>query len=224
MPDDVSLPHFSKTRKHPGEGQRSETAESAERSQTDVTRLLGAVREGDREALNELYSLVYAELRVLAHRQRQRWDRTGTLNTTALVHEAYLKLVNQRRIDTATAAHFFALAATAIRHIISNYARDRRAGKRGDNVRRISLSELGVDPPGTQSLSAEQLDVLVGIDEALERLDRINPRQRGIVECRFFGGMTAEETSAAMGISSRTVKRDWALAQAWLYRELRDRV
>ena len=159
---------------------------------------------------------------MFAHRQRQRWDRTGTLNTTALVHEAYLKLVNQRRIDTATPEHFFALAATAIRHIISNYARDRRAGKRGAAVRKISLSELGVDPPGSLSVSEEQLDVLVGIDDALERLDRINPRQRGIVECRFFGGMTAEETAAAMGISPRTVKRDWAVAQAWLYRELRD--
>ena len=87
------------------------------------------MRAGDREALNELYALVYAELRVLAHRQRRRWEKTGTMNTTALVHEAYLKLVNQRRIDPATPDHFFALAATAMRHIISNYARDRRAKK-----------------------------------------------------------------------------------------------
>ena len=197
---------------------------SAERSQTEVARLLAAVRAGDRSALNDLYSLVYAELRVLAHQQRRRWDTTGTLNTTALVHEAYLKLVHQRRIDTATPDHFFALAATAIRHIISNYARDRRAGKRGRDVRKISLSDLGIDPPGSLSVSEDQLDVLVEIDDALERLDRISPRQRGIVECRFFGGMTADETAAAMGISPRTVKRDWALAQAWLYRELRDRV
>jgi RNA polymerase sigma factor (TIGR02999 family) len=189
-----------------------------------MTRLLQAVQAGDRDALNELYSRVYSELRMLAHRQRRRWDETGTLNTTALVHEAYLKLVNQRRLETSTPAHFFALAATAIRHIISNYARDRRARKRGHGVRKISLSELGADPPGSLSVSEEHLDVLLEIDAALERLDRVSPRQRAIVECRFFGGMTDEETAAAMGVSSRTVKRDWALAQAWLYRELRDRV
>ena len=228
MPDDTSPHHFWKTPSGTSDGQDAETVEPAAkgtaRSPADVTRLLQAVRHGDREALNELYSLVYAELHVLAHRQRRRWDMTGTMNTTALVHEAYLKLVNQRQIDTATPSHFFALAATAMRHIISNYARDRRARKRGDDVRKISLSELGVDTPGSRSVSDEHIDVLVGIDEALERLDRINPRQRQIVECRFFGGMTAEETAAALGISSRTVKRDWALAQAWLYRELRDRV
>ena len=228
MPDDASPHHSWKTRNGTSEGQRAETVEpaakAAARSQTDLTRLLEAVRHGDREALNELYSLVYAELRVLAHRQRRRWDITGTMNTTALVHEAYLKLVNQRQIDTATPDHFFALAATAMRHIISNYARDRRARKRGDGVRKISLSELGVDALGPLSVSDEHVDLLVGIDEALERLDRVNPRQRQVVECRFFGGMNADETAAALGISSRTVKRDWALAQAWLYRELRDRV
>jgi RNA polymerase sigma factor (TIGR02999 family) len=194
---------------------------SGERSPGDVTRLVEAVRAGDREALNELYALVYAELRVLAHRQRQRWEEAGTLDTTALVHEAYIKLVNQR-LHTSTPEHFFAIAATAIRHIISNYARDRRAKKRGRDVRKISLSELGADPAGSLPVSEESLDVLVAVDEALERLDRVSPRQRGIVECLFFGGMTAAETAAAMGISSRTVKRDWALAQAWLYRELRD--
>jgi RNA polymerase sigma factor (TIGR02999 family) len=104
---------------------------SGERAPTDVTRLLDAVRAGDREALNELYARVYAELRVLARRQRRRWQDTGTLNTTALVHEAYVKLVHQRRLDPSTPEHFLAIAATAIRHIISNYARDRRAKKRG---------------------------------------------------------------------------------------------
>ena len=197
---------------------------SGARAHADVTRLLEAMRAGDREALNELYALVYAELRVLARRQRRRWEETGTLNTTALVHEAYLKLVNQRRLDPSTPEHFFAIAATAIRHIISNYARDRRAKKRGRDVRKISLSELGADPAGSLPVSEDSLDVLVAVDDALERLDGVSPRQRGIVECLFFGGMTADETAVAMGISSRTVKRDWALAQAWLYRELRDRV
>jgi RNA polymerase sigma factor (TIGR02999 family) len=203
MPDDASSHHFWKTRTVTSEGQRPKTVEpaakTAARLHTEVTRLLEAVRQGDREALNDLYSLVYAELRVLAHRQRRRWDITGTMNTTALVHEGYLKLVNQRHIDTATPDHFFALAATAMRHIISNYARDRRARKRGDGVRKISLSGLAVDPRGSLSVSDEHVDLLVGIDEALERLNRINPRQRGIVECRFFGGMTAEETRRRWG-------------------------
>ena len=197
---------------------------SGERAHASVTRLLAAVREGDREALNELYERVYAELRILARRQRQRWMETGTLNTTALVHEAYLKLVNQRRLDPSTPEHFFAIAATAIRHIMSNYARDRRARKRGRDARKISLSDLRTDPAGSLSVSEESLDLLVAVDDALERLDSVSPRQRGIVECRFFGGMTAEETAVALGISPRTVKRDWALAQAWLYRELRGRV
>jgi RNA polymerase sigma factor (TIGR02999 family) len=198
---------------------------SGARAPTDVTHLLEAVRAGDREALNQLYARVYGELRVLARRQRQRWENTGTLNTTALVHEAYLKLVHQRRLDPSTREHFLAIAATAIRHIISNYARDRRAKKRGRDVRKISLSELRTEPPGLLlPVSEEALDVLVAVDDALERLDGVSSRQRGIVECLFFGGMTAAETAVAMGISSRTVKRDWALAQAWLYRELRDRV
>jgi RNA polymerase sigma factor (TIGR02999 family) len=229
MPARSRPPHFTRTPAGAKQGHRPNTAEPEEGSSADglqsgMTRLLQAVQAGDRNALNELYSRVYSELHMLAHRQRRRWDETGTLNTTALVHEAYLKLVNQRRLETSTPEHFFALAATAIRHIISNYARDRRAGKRGHGVRKISLSELGADPPGSLSVSEEHLDVLLDIDAALERLDRVSPRQRAIVECRFFGGMTDEETAAAMGVSSRTVKRDWALAQAWLYRELRDRV
>ena len=172
---------------------------SGERAHADVTRLLEAMRAGDREALNELYALVYAELRVLARRQRRRWEETGTLNTTALVHEAYLKLVNQRRLDPSTPEHFLAIAATAIRHIISNYARDRRAKKRGRDVRKISLSELGADPAGSLPVSEDSLDVLVAVDDALERLDGVSPRQRGIVECLFFGGMTADETAVAHG-------------------------
>ena len=112
-------------------------------SDATVGRLLAAVETGDRSALDELYSLVYDELRALAHRQRRRWDASGMLNTTALVHEAYLKLVKQRRIHLQTRAHFFALAATAIRHIVSNYARDRRARKRGGGARVVSLSDVG---------------------------------------------------------------------------------
>jgi RNA polymerase sigma factor (TIGR02999 family) len=185
-----------------------------------VGRLLDDLRAGDRSALDELYAIVYGELRVLAHRQRRRWNASGMLNTTALVHEAYLKLVRQRRIHFETRAHFFAVAATAIRHIVSNYARDRQARKRGGGVRIVSLSETGTRPDGELPVSDEHVELLVAIDEALERLERVSPRQRGVVECRFFGGMSVEETAAAVGISPRTVKRDWMLAQAWLQREL----
>jgi RNA polymerase sigma factor (TIGR02999 family) len=191
-----------------------------ESSDANVSRLLDAVQAGDRSALDELYSLVYGELRVLAHRQRRRWDTSGMLNTTALVHEAYLKLVKQRHFHLETRAHFFALAATAIRHIVSNYARDRQARKRGSGVRTVSLSELGSRPGGELRVSDAHADLLVTIDEALNRLERVSPRQRGVVECRFFGGLSVEETATAIGISPRTVKRDWMLAQAWLQREM----
>jgi RNA polymerase sigma factor (TIGR02999 family) len=191
-----------------------------ELSDDSVSRLLAAVQSGDRSALDELYALVYGELRILAHRQRRRWDASGMLNTTALVHEAYLKLVKQRHLHLETRAHFFALAATAIRHIVSNYARDRQARKRGSGVRTVSLSELGSRPGGELRVSDAHADLLVTIDEALNRLERVSPRQRGVVECRFFGGLSVEETATAIGISPRTVKRDWMLAQAWLQREM----
>jgi RNA polymerase sigma factor (TIGR02999 family) len=185
-----------------------------------MNRLLVAVRAGDRAALDELYSLVYRELHQLAHRERRRWDDTGTLNTTALVHEAYLKLIKQSDPPATSPAHFFALAATAIRHIISNYARDRRAAKRGGGIRPESLNELRVNRRGHLRVSDEQVDLLVAIDRALDALERVSPRQRSVVECRFFGGMSIDETAAALGISPRTVKRDWTLAQAWLQREM----
>lgn len=191
-----------------------------EASDERVARLLEAVRAGDRAALDELYAVVYEELRVLARRQRRRWDASGMLNTTALVHEAYLKLIKQRRTHFETRAHFFAVAATAIRHIVSNYARDRRARKRGGGVRVVSLTEMGTSPGGELRVTDEHVDLLVAIDEALQRLEQVSPRQRGVVECRFFGGMSVEETAAAVGISPRTVKRDWMMAQAWLQREL----
>ena len=186
----------------------------------EVSRLLEAVQRGDRSALDNLYALVYGELRVLAHRQRRRWDASGTLNTTALVHEAYLKLVKQGTIHLQTRAHFFALAATAIRHIVSNYARDRQASKRGGGVRTVSFAELGTSPGGQLQVSDDHADLLVAIDEALKQLERVSPRQRAVVECRFFGGMSVEETAASIAVSPRTVKRDWMLAQAWLQREI----
>ena len=195
-----------------------------ERSDEAVNRLLEAVRTGDRSALDELYAVVYRELRVLAHRHRRRWHASGMLNTTALVHETYLKLVKPRAIHFETRAHFFALAATAIRHIVSNYARDRHARKRGGGVHTVSLTDLGSGAVGDLHVSDDHADVLMAMDEALNRLEHVSPRQRAVVECRSFGGMSIEETAAAIGVSPRTVKRDWMLAQAWLQREMQNTV
>ena len=194
-------------------------------SQAEITRLLEALQQGDRTALDTLLPLVYEELRVLAHRQRQRRQGNDTLNTTALVHEAYLKLVDQSRANWEGRAHFFATAARAMRHILMNYARDRRAQKRGGDRPKLSLDELGQRLDGEVAASDENADVLLALDAALKELEQVNERQSRIVECRFFGGMSIEETAAALGISTATVSRGWALAQVRLYqhvqRELR---
>jgi RNA polymerase sigma factor (TIGR02999 family) len=188
----------------------------------EVTRLLEALQRGDSAALGTLFPLVYEELRAVAHRQRQRWQGDETLNTTALVHEAYLKLVDQSRVGWESRAHFFATAAKAMRHILINYARDQRAQKRGGDRPTLSLEELGERLEGEIALSSDSTDLLVALDEALEKLERVNERQSRIVECRFFGGMTAQETAAALGISTATVSRGWALAQVRLYQHLQD--
>jgi RNA polymerase sigma factor (TIGR02999 family) len=218
--------HFSQTRTTLKSGHAwSDAAELARASDqhrsATINQLLESVQAGNRAALNELYAVLYDELRVLARRQRRRWENVGTLNTTALVHEAYLKLMKQRRLMPTTRAHFFALAATAMRHIVSNYARDRQAKKRGRDVLTVSLDTIESGVIGALRVSDEHADLLVAIDEALDRLERISPRQRSVVECRFFGGLSIDETAAAIGIAERTVKRDWALAQAWLYREMK---
>lgn len=176
------------------------------------------MRRGDRDALDRLFGLVYQELHALAHRHRQRWQGDHTLNTTALVHETYLKLARQERLGTENRAHFLALAAEAIRHILCNYARGRGALKRGGDLARVTYDEElpGLDPRTVSDPAA----TLLALDDALLRLEQLDPRLRRLVECRFFGGMTVEETAAATGLSPRTVKRDWVLAQAWLYREI----
>jgi RNA polymerase sigma factor (TIGR02999 family) len=184
-----------------------------------VTRLLDDLRNGDRQAIDQLFSVLYHELRELAGRQRRRWRDDHTLNTTALVHEAYVKLVGQARVDVENRAHFNALAARAMRHILCDYARDQRAQKRGGGLERLSLDDVSALPV-QPVLSDEQSDLLLSLETALLQLEQINPRHSRIVECRFFGGLTIEETALATGVSPRTVKRDWALAQAWLHREM----
>lgn len=188
-------------------------------TRTTVRRLLSKLEGGDREATDELVALLYRELRELAHVQRLRWQGNHTVNTTALVHEAYLKLVGQERIGVESRAHFLAFAARAMRHVLCNHARARGAQKRGGGVRMVPMDAATAiaDPRGP---SREPSSVLLALDGALERLQEADPRRAQVVECRFFGGMTAEETGAALGISARTVQRDWAVAQAWLHREL----
>lgn len=188
-------------------------------TQDTVTRLLKELQGGDRGALDELFGLLYHELKEIAGRQRRRWHGNHTLNTTALLHEAYAKLVDQSRLDVEDRAHFRALSARAMRHILCDYARDRGAKKRGGDLERLSLDELDA-PRGRVEFTERESELLVALDEALHRLEAVDPRQSQVVECRFFGGLTVEETATALGISPRTVKRDWAVAQAWLHREM----
>lgn len=186
-----------------------------------VATLLDDLRAGRREALDELFPLVYDELRELAHRQRRGWKGDDTLDTAALVHEAYLKLVDQRRATWDTEAHFLAAAAKAIRHILINYARDRRAQKRGGGWQRISLGDGELDGGSEPAVSFWE-DRVVALDAALQRLTGQSERQGRIVECRFFGGMTIEQTALALGLSTATVTRGWTMAQAWLRHDLRE--
>ena len=185
-----------------------------------ITKLLDAAREGDRNALNELFPLVYGELRALAQRQRRNWHGDYTINTTALVHEVYIKLADQSQADWQSRAHFFGVAARAMRQILIDYARHRRAQKRGGDIAKTSFDEMKL-VEGKIALSDERADSLVTLDEALKRLEKISERQSRIVECRFFGGMTIEETAEVVGISTATVKRSWNLAQVWLFQEMK---
>ena len=189
----------------------------ADETRTRVTQLVAQLRDGNAAVVDELFALLYDELRAIAQRHRRRWRGDDTLQTTALVHEVFLKLVDQERITAESRAHFLAVAARAMRHILCNYARDRRAQKRGGAIEHVALDESRGDAPDYSS--SESSDVLVALDEALRRLEKIDSRQSKVVECRFFGGLTIEETAAALGVSPRTVKRDWLVAQAWLRRE-----
>jgi len=188
--------------------------------QDEVTRLLDALQHGDRAALDRLFPLVYEELRAVAHGQRQRWQGDHTLDTTALVHEAYLKLVDQSRASWESRAHFLATAAKAMRHILINYARDRGAQKRGGDRPKLSLEELSEGLEGAAILSDDSAELLVALDAALAKLEQLNERQSRIVECRFFGGLTIEETAAALGISTASVSRGWAMAQVRLFQDV----
>ena len=180
----------------------------------DVTQLLLDLSAGHREVLDRLLPPLYAELRGIAHRHLRRERDDHTLNTTALVHEAYLKLVDQSRVRWQNRAHFYAVAATVMRRILLDHAKAHRRGKRGGGLAPTVLDDALVPTP-------ERAEALVALDEALARLARLDAQQARVVECRYFGGLTVEETAEALGVSPATVKRDWAVAKAWLYREMR---
>lgn len=186
-----------------------------------VSRLVQELQNGNRAAFDELFPLIYEELRALAHRQRRRWHSDATLDTTALVHELYIKLEGQNRVGSNGQTHFFAVAAKAMRHILSNYARDRKAQKRGSGATVIPLDDITIPQTPHVGLSQGQVDMLAELDKALRRMEGVDKRASEVVECRFYGGMTIEETAAALDISPRTVKRDWQIAQAWLHREMK---
>jgi RNA polymerase sigma factor (TIGR02999 family) len=175
--------------------------------------VLAELRTGRGESLDRLLPLVYQELRSMAHRHLAARNRGGTLQTTALVHEAYLKLVDQSRADWRDRAHFLAVASIAMRHVLVDRAKARLAHKRGGGLRPVTFDEQAIsvdDPP----------DALVQLDEALERLGEVEPRLVRVVECRFFGGLTEEEISHALGLTVRTVQRDWVKARMMLRRAL----
>jgi len=179
----------------------------------DVTQLLASWSMGNQAALEELMPLVYSELRRLASAYLRRERPDHTLQSTALVHEAFLKLVNQRDVEWRNRAHFYGIAAQMIRRILVDYARSHHAEKRGSGAVMLALDEAMAVPEKTG------LD-LVDLNDALEQLALMDPRQNRIVELRFFAGLSIEETAEVMQLSPATVKREWNSARAWLFREL----
>ena len=178
-----------------------------------VTGLLVAVQRGDAAAVNQLIPVVYEELRRLAKRHMARQRKGHTLQTADLVSEAYLKLVNVKEAGWKDRIHFFAVASRAMRSVLVDYARRRGYAKRGGNPIRVSLSEA-------DQRSEEKSAEVIAVDEALSGLAALDPRKSRIVELRYFGGLSVEETAGLLGLSARTIKREWRWARAWLHREL----
>jgi RNA polymerase sigma factor (TIGR02999 family) len=184
----------------------------------DITRLLQDWQSGDRDALDRLMPLVYDELHLIASRHLARERPERTLQTTALVNEAYLKLVDQRKVDWQNRAHFFALAARLMRRIVLDDARRRQREKRGGEAVHVPLDGVQISAPVA---GLEVVDVLE-LDRVLTQLEAIDADQGRIVELRFYGGLTVEETAAVMDVSPATIKREWAMARSWLFRALTD--
>lgn len=179
----------------------------------EIAHVLRALGAGEEAALDKLFSAAYALLHDLAHAQHRRWSGQETLSTTALVHEAYLKLSELESPRWRSRGHFFAVAARAMRHILVDYADRRRATKRGGGRPHVRVDE-------ERLIDDSRIEDLLALDEALTSLAHRNPRQARVIECRFFAGLEVEETAEALAISPTTVKRDWRRGQAWLYRQL----
>ena len=179
----------------------------------EVTRLLADWRNGDQTALDRLLPLVYEELHRIAARYMRGERREHTMQTTALVNEAYMRLADYKRMQWQDRAHFFAVAAQAMRRILIDFARARHNRKRGGDAQRVSLDE-GIAPAPDNSTD------LLALNEALERLEKMNARQARVVELRYFGGLDEKEVGHVLGIAPRTVRADWRLARAWLYKTL----
>lgn len=185
------------------------------RDYQEVTQLLHELASGDQTVVDSLFPIVYDQLRRLAQGQLRGERKDHTLNATALVHEAYIKLIDQTRVEWQNRAHFFAIAAQAMRRILINYAHQRLAQKRGGGEVIATFDE------GTVARES-RAEELVALDLALQRLRELSERQSKVVEYRFFGGLTQDEIAAVLDVSAPTVRRDWRLARAWLSRELKD--
>ena len=183
-------------------------------ARTDITQLLIAWSDGRREALDDLMPIVYADLRRVAAGYMRREEAGHGLQPTALVHEAFVRLVDQKRVKWRNRAHFFGVAASMMRRILVDHARRRRADKRGGEWERVTLSDAEPAVDGQQNVDA------LALDGALRRLAAIDPQQERIVELRYFGGLTIEETAEVVGISAATVVREWTIAKAWLRHDL----
>jgi RNA polymerase sigma factor (TIGR02999 family) len=182
-------------------------------SKNDLTDLLIEWRQGDKAALDKLTPLVYDELRRIAHRYVQRERNGHTLQTTALVNEAYLRLAGMRKIAWQNRLHFFAVTAQVMHHVLIDHARRRRYAKRGGEPQQVSLEHA-------ELMSPQRAAELVTLDEALEELAQLDPRKSQVVELRYFGGFSLEETAEVLGVSTMTVRRDWRAAKAWLYKQV----
>ena len=192
--------------------QSSSDESGLEAQQTEITDLLHELPQSGGEVMERLFPLVYSNLRRIAHRALQAERTDHTLGTTGLVHEAYLKLVDQTRIQYHDRAHFFAIAARAMRQILVDYARHHRARKRdGGRAFDLDAGEVPLD---------QRAEILLALDEALDRLATLDPRLGQVVECRFFGGLSEEETAEVVGVTTRTVRRDWTKAKGWLREQL----
>ena len=195
----------------------------ADQHEQEMTEALAALSRGSPEAMDHLMPLVYRELKRIAHRQLGAEADGHTLSTTDVVHEAYLRLAGQNRTQWLERGQFFAIAARTMRRILIDYARQHRAARRGGEDR-IAVTLEFLEHGESAALSVpERADSLIALDEALDELHRMDERLARVVECRFFAGLNEVETSEALGVSQRTVSRDWQMARAWLYEALRDR-